>query len=59
MINADSRVVWDRFNKEDPEGPAFCFIFPERKKTVHKRKDNLVTFAPNGSVKEFYLHSSS
>ena len=34
-------------------------IFPERKITVQKRKDNLVTFGPNGSVIEFYLHSSS
>ena len=24
MVNADSHVVWDPFNKEGPKRPAFC-----------------------------------
>ena len=24
MVEADSHVVRDQFNKEDPKGPAFC-----------------------------------
>ena len=24
MVNADSHVLWDQFNKEGPKSPAFC-----------------------------------